>query len=604
MITRRDFLNGVLLGSGAGLLAAAAPGEPSAAHWYDGPSGVGDYANCNGNTWQVVDASHQIRGRNAQQDLAPIDTGESHELVIVGSGMSGLGAAFYYSRLPSRRKSCLMLDNHPVFGGESKRNEFVVNGRRLLAPQGANEFSIHNDPKDDGYEIFEALRIPRRFEYQKWPPDLKPLEFDRTNYGFHHWIYAPSFGHYLDGRWVRNFWESDHASEEFQKWRTYKERPWPDGDHRQWLDRMSYQEYIEKHIGVSNRVTEYAHPITAAALGLGCDATSAYAASQIGMAGFRGLNDGPPVPEIWDKTPEHEFHMFPDGNTGFARFFVKVMIPAAIAGPHTLDGIINGRIRFALLDQHDAPFRLRLGATVVRVEQDRHSVAITYLKAGRVYKTRAQAVVMATGGWVVRNVVHDLPREKHEAYKRFLHSAVLVVNVAVSNWRFLYDLGLTAGRWRTGFGFSCNIRRQMIMPGYAPRLAPDSPNVITFYIPLFYPGLPAREQGVKGREELLSKPYAEYERKTLLQLRELFGAKAVKAVAGIILNRWGHAYVNPVPGFYTGDTSGPAPSDVIRQVFGRIGFAHSELNGHQFWLGGIREGRRAVTQLADVLKGT
>jgi spermidine dehydrogenase len=585
-------------------LGAPAPVRARASHWYDGPSGVGDYANCNGNTWSVLNAAHQIRdAANSRQDFPATDTGESHGLIIVGGGMSGLGAAFYYKRLPNRGKSCLMLDNHPVFGGESKRNEFVVNGQRLLAPQGANEFSVHNDPSDDGYEIFEALRIPRRFEYQKWPASLKPLEFDRTNYGFHHWIHAPSFGHRLDGRWVRNFWESDYASEEFQKWRTFNGRPWLNDEPRRWLDRMSYQEYIERHIGVSNRVTEYAHPITAAALGLGCDATSAYAASQIGMAGFRGLNEGPPVPETWEKTPDHEFHMFPGGNTGFARFFVKTMIPGSIEGPYTLDGINNGRIRFARLDQPGAPFRLRLGATVVRVEEDGRGVSVTYSKAGRFFKTRADAVVMATGSWVTRNVVQRLSAEKHEAYGRFMHSAVLVVNVAVRNWRFLYDLGLTAGRWMGGFGFSCNVRRQMVMPGYAPSLSPDSPNVLTFYIPLFYPGLPAREQGEKGREELLSTPFAEYERGTLRQLRELFGAEALKEVAGVILNRWGHAYVNPVPGFYTGGPSG-APAEVVRKPLGRIGFAHSELNGHQFWLGGIREGRRAVTQLADVLKGT
>ena len=208
---------------------------------------------------------------------------------------------------------------------------------------------------------------------------------------------------------------------------------------------------------------------------------------------------------------------------------------------------------------------------------------------------------MAGGSWTTRHIVRDLPEEKREAFGHFFHSPVLVINVAVRNWRFLYDLGLTAARWTEGFGFACNVRRQMVMPGYQPRLHPDSPNVVTFYIPLFYPGLPAREQGAKGRREMLAASFAEYETRIRDQMKKLFGQPSVDAIAGIILNRWGHAYVNPTPGFYFGRGGKPAPPDVIRQPLGRITFAHSELYGHQFWLGAIREGRRAVDQLKGVL---
>jgi spermidine dehydrogenase len=78
------------------------------------------------------------------------------------------------------------------------------------------------------------------------------------------------------------------------------------------------------------------------------------------------------------------------------------------------------------------------------------------------------------------------------------------------------------------------------------------------------------------------------------------GFNPKKDVAGIILNRWGHAYVNPQPGFYFRPDGKPAPRDVIRKRFGRIAFGHSELVGHQYWLGAIGEGRRAIEQLREV----
>jgi len=40
-------------------------------------------------------------------------------------------------------------------------------------------------------------------------------------------------------------------------------------------------------------------------------------------------------------------------------------------------------------------------------------------------------------------------------------------------------------------------------------------------------------------------------------------------------------------------TESPAPRDVIRKPFGRILFAHAELNGHQHWVAAVDEGRRS-----------
>jgi len=71
-------------------------------------------------------------------------------------------------------------------------------------------------------------------------------------------------------------------------------------------------------------------------------------------------------------------------------------------------------------------------------------------------------------------------------------------------------------------------------------------------------------------------------------------------VAGLILNRWGHAYSVPFPGFFGGAT-GRAPRDVVRRNHGRIAFGHSELDGLQHWGTAADEGRRALLQLFDAL---
>ena len=118
---------------------------------------------------------------------------------------------------------------------------------------------------------------------------------------------------------------------------------------------------------------------------------------------------------------------------------------------------------------------------------------------------------MACGSRLTRKVVADLPAEYIEAYNQFHVSPILVANVALTNWRFLYRLGFTACKWFDGFGFGCNIRKPMLVGNYRPPLHPDKPTVLTFYISFHQPGLPIEEQGESGRKKLLGTSYAEFE---------------------------------------------------------------------------------------------
>jgi spermidine dehydrogenase len=177
---------------------------------------------------------------------------------------------------------------------------------------------------------------------------------------------------------------------------------------------------------------------------------------------------------------------------------------------------------------------------------------------------------------------------------------MLVVNVALRRWRFMYDLGITAASYRDQFGFSCNLRQSMVVGDYRPQLHPDKPTILTFYIPFEKPGTPIKPQAAAARTEMLATSYRDYERRIREQLVRLFGRAGFNPrddIAGIILNRWGHAYVCPAPGFYFGRSGKPAAPDVLRQKVGRIAFANAELNGHQNWVDATGEGKRAAEQL-------
>jgi spermidine dehydrogenase len=628
-ITRRDFLGSTLLGSGAMLLEMPAPVRRWMQQQQDGMvvpdwgsyGGVGDYANSYGNTEAVVRAAHAVRTgvyRSLPADVT--DTGETYDVVIVGGGFSGLGAAYEFKRSASPGQTCLLLDNHPIFGGEAKRNEFAVNGMRLIGPQGSNGTVAPETRANVIGELHEDLGIPMSFEFQRWDAErFKPLEFAKENYGFMLWGDASeSNGYFFDQRdgsssptWATDVWRKDmegtpwpeDVRRDFLAWRGNTHRP-PVGENAQrWLDSMTLQHYIENVLGLAPQVSQLLHPILASGLGLGADVLSAYRAYASGVPGFDGL--GNPRPQVGME--DIPWISFPGGNTGLARFFANFIIPGAITGSGSLEDVISGGVNFDTLDRPGRPVRMRLASTVVHVQHEGSPgsagrAVVAYTKEGKAYVVHARTVVMASGSWMNRNIVLDATDALRQAWAGLTYASILSINVALTNWRPLYELGLTACRWFSGFGFSGNIRRPMVFGDYDPPLDPDQPIVFTMYVPFVYPGLSAQEQGIRSRTELVVTPYADYERRVREQLVRLFGTAGFdprEDIAGIILNRWGHAYIVATPGFHFGTAEQPAPSNVIRGGHGRVRFGHSELNGHQHWIGAVTEGRRAAREALE-----
>jgi spermidine dehydrogenase len=123
-----------------------------------------------------------------------------------------------------------------------------------------------------------------------------------------------------------------------------------------------------------------------------------------------------------------------------------------------------------------------------------------------------------------------------------------------------------------------------------------------------YPGRSTEEQGNRGRTELLGTSFRQYERRIREQFTEMFassGFDAQRDIAGIILNRWGHAYLSPQPGFFFGREGRPAPREILRKApFGRIAFANTDLAGAMDHRYSILEAQRAVGQLLESDRGT
>jgi len=121
-------------------------------------------------------AGHQIRDRKLDSlPSVAIDTSEVFDCVVVGGGLSGLAAALFLKKYGASKLTCLVLENHPVFGGEAKRNEFIVDGQRIMGPQGSDHFQVPY-PHSFIARFYDLIGLDwRSFKYQDWTKSCPEL---------------------------------------------------------------------------------------------------------------------------------------------------------------------------------------------------------------------------------------------------------------------------------------------------------------------------------------------------------------------------------------------------------------------------------------------
>ncbi len=632
-ITRRDFLNGMAVGAGGVLASAWLPGMLAAQATATGQDVPGYYppalTGMRGSHPGSFETAHSVRDDTFWEKAGkPVDTGETYDLIVVGGGISGLAAAYFYRKHAGPSARILILDNHDDFGGHAKRNEFRPGGRLLLTNGGTVAIESPFPYSKVARGLITELGIdPPVFEkkytnHEAYRGLGSAYFFDKETFGSERLVtgaptgYGPAsasgvvWADFLAGTPL-----SSHAQQDIVRIQEAKidyMEALSQAEKKARLSRMSYKDFLLNVIKAHPEVLKFYQTRTHGLYGIGIDAVPALDCWALYFPGFQGMgldrvpSKGLTFTALGEVTPQERYYFhFPDGNASIARLLVRSLVPECAPGG-TAEDMVTARLDYRRLDRPHSPVRIRLNSTAVGVRHladppPAKNVEVLYGRDEKVYRVRGKGTVLACWNMVIPYICPDLPPEQKQALHYGVKVPLVYTVVALRNWSSFHKLGIRGITCPGMYHSSINLDQAIDIGDYKPSRSPDDPILVHMLRTPCQPGLSAREQQRAGHYELLSTPFEAFERNIRDQLSRVLrggGFDAARDIEAITVNRWPHGYAYEYNPLWDPDwPEGKRPCDIARQPFGRITIANSDAAAAAYTDQAIDQGYRAVQEL-------
>jgi spermidine dehydrogenase len=621
-ITRRDFLNGVAVGIGAlgyASLPRLTAGLDNAAQTADNPAEFDPPAltGMRGSAPGSYDVAHALRDQTFWESAGnPTDTHETYDLVVVGAGISGLAAAYFYRQHAGKASRILVLDNNDDFGGHARRNEFRVGNRLLLSNGGTQSIESPSEYSEVAKGVLKDLGVQTKVFYKAYDQKLyshvgTACFFDKETFGEDRLVSGMVSTPWPD--FLNKSPLSDKVRHEIA--RLYDEKKdYLSGLSRQEkyarLAKISYAGFLTQICKADPAVLPFFQSYTNDLFAVGIDAISAlacyrnpddYGAYQ--YAGFDGMDLGGEE----EKEEPYIFH-FPDGNASIARLLVRSLIPEAVPG-HTMEDVVTARADYSKLDQSSSPIRIRLNSTAVRA---RHSgppesakeVEVSYVQKGKLQSVRGKSCVLACYNGMIPYLCPELPEKQKEALHYGVKEPFIYTHVAIRNWAAFQKLGIRQILAPGSYHSFTMLDFPVSLGTYQFPSKPEEPMVLFMLRTPCKPGLARRDQYRMGRFELISTPFSTFERNIREQLNRMLaqaGFDSARDIAAITVNRWAHGYAYEYDSLFDPHWAREERPCVIgRKQFGRISIANSDAAASAYTNAAIDQAYRAVQEQLKV----
>ncbi|WP_426129868.1 NAD(P)-binding protein [Pseudomonas sp. DWP1b1] len=618
-ITRRDFLNGVAVTIAAGMtplqiLQAAPDGR------YYPPALTG----LRGSHAGSFEVAHQMGWEKKVFNTDALPITEDYDLVVVGGGLSGLSAAWFYREKHPKAK-ILILENHDDFGGHAKRNEFQAGGRMIIGYGGSEAFQSPNHLYSQEVNgLLKKLGVNiKRFETafdRQFYPGLglsRGVFFDKENFGEDKLVtgdptpmvaddIAPD---QLNARAISDFIndfplpaadrqaliELHTAPKDYLPGKTAEEKA-------DTLATTSYRDFLLKNVGLSEGAVKYFQSRTNDFMALSIDAVAAADAYSVGFPGFAGMNLAPISEEAAAEMEEPYIYHFPDGNASVARLLVRSLIPGVAPG-HTMDDIVLAAFDYAKLDQPKAAVRLRLNSTAVSVRNVGSSVHIGYSRGGQLAQVRGKRCILACYNMMIPYLLKDLPATQAQALSQNVKYPLVYTKVVIRNWQSFQKLGVHEIYAATQPYSRIKLDYPVSMGGYDHPRDPTQPiGLHMVYVPTSpNSGMNARDQARAGRGKLYGQTFEQLEAQLRDQLQRMLGPGGFNHetdILAITVNRWSHGYASFSNSLFDDADQSEAWMNLAKKPVGHVSIANSDAAWSAYAHAAIDEAYRAVGEVS------
>lgn len=562
---------------------------------------------------------------------------EGYDLIVVGGGISGLSAAYFYQQEHGRDKKVLILDNHDDFGGHARRNEHMINGDMRLTNGGSQTLVSPHARSKIVLELLKDIDIDLdRFKtaydvnFYKRNKLGAITYFNKQKFGEDKVVKHP-FSNYP--WWVEGLPRPEISHEEAARQAPLSEKGKeqllrvlngglhvlgvPKGELNEYIYTHSYFHYLKTTLGVDDPgVLEMARTSCSDWAGGGANVLSIGEAVDCGGLGFDAVATWKnlmgeeefqkSVKELGNIFAEEDpyIHHFPDGNATVARMLVKKMISNVGEGKNA-EEIVLSKFNYAELDKSSNIVRIRLNSTVVNVNHggDPYSssdVFVNYINNNKSYQVRGKGVVMACYNMMIPHIVSDLPKEQDEALRRSVKMPLQYTTVGLKNWKAIKEIEM-------GIAMSPGNMHQVVMMdfpvsmgGYEFTKSPNDPCAIQMIACPFgaIVGTPPIEQFREARHRMLGQQFKDYENEIRAHLSGMLPKGLFefdRDVESITVNRWAHGYVYSGSRLYDSDL--PEMARIGRRPFGRITIANIDSAPSSYAHVAIEQAWRAVKEL-------